>query len=99
MTELVVKRKGVGGQLLQRFMHICSGCFKQMKCSQNISSSVKWELHVVRVRECACEEGELVLQCDTYTWRLVLGEHAPCVIVQVVFEGGVLRLTKAIDKI
>lgn len=40
-----------------------------------------------------------VLRCDTYTRRLVLGEHTPGVIVEVVFIGGMLCLSKAIDKL
>lgn len=40
-----------------------------------------------------------VLQCDTYTRRLVLGEHTPGVIVEVVFICWMLGLSKAVDKL
>lgn len=40
-----------------------------------------------------------VLLCDTYTRWLVLGEHSPGVVVQVVFVGGMLCLTEPVDKL
>lgn len=48
-------------------------------------------LHLCKVKICAV--------CDTYTRRLVFGEHTPGVIVKVVFIGGMLRLSKAVDKL
>lgn len=48
---------------------------------------------------CMCVKLQHELQCDTYTGRLVLGEHTPGVIVEVVFVGGMLCLTEAVDKL
>lgn len=53
-------------------------------------------MSAVLIFSCVCMH---VLQCDTYTRRLVLGEHTPGVIVEVVFIGGMLRLSKAVDKL
>lgn len=38
-----------------------------------------------------------VLLRDTHTRRLVLGEHAPGVKVEVVSVGGMLRFSEAVD--
>lgn len=40
-----------------------------------------------------------MLQLDTYTGGLVLGEHSPGVIVKVVFIGEMLCLSKAVDEL
>lgn len=66
-----------------------------------INGSVTQQMHLIRTSaalmfSCVCIH---VLQCDTYTRRLVLGEHAPGVIVEIVFVGRMLRLSKAVDKL
>lgn len=46
-----------------------------------------------------CEVIHTCFKLDTYTRGLVFGEHTPGVIVKIVFIGGMLCLSKAIDKL
>lgn len=50
---------------------------------------------------CVCVSLKLQLMCygDTYTRGLILSEHTPSLIVEVMFIGGMLCLTEAIDKV
>lgn len=48
---------------------------------------------------CCCSNGHVLVGVgSTYPRRLVLGEHSPGVVVEVMFVGGMFCLTESVDK-